>query len=143
MSVSTDIRGALQVRAATASGFPASGQRSYEGRTFTPTVGTAWARMTVIPNSERPAVVGAALFLHQGLFQIDLFYPSNASPGTSDIETLGDAVRAVFNPASGGYTQGSETVTTRYVERTKGIEEEADWLKLMITVAWQCYSPNP
>lgn len=142
MSVYTDIRGALQVRAATASGFPAVAQRKYEGRRFTPTTGTTWVRMTLFPSSGRPAVVGGALHLHEGLFQVDLFYPASGDPGTSAVETLGDAVKAVFQPGGSPMTQGSEAVTVRFAERSQVMEEEPDWLRVMVTVGWRCFSSN-
>jgi hypothetical protein len=139
MSVSLDIRGALQVRAATATGFPGSAQRYYEGLAFTPTIGTPYARMTLFPTQGRAAVIGGALVRHQGLFQVDLFYP--AGLGTGAAETVADAVKAVFI-AGLSVTQGSETVTIEYAERAAAIQQNADWLMVPITVGYHCYSIN-
>lgn len=141
MSVSQAIRGALQQRAATAVGFPPSNQRAYEGYAFNPTIGTTYARMTVIPSESRPAVVGAATKIHRGLFQIDIFYPAQGNPGTGAAEVLADAVKDVFAVGGSAMSVGGETVTVERVQREQVIQSP-EWLQVPVTVYWLCYSPN-
>jgi len=134
-----NIRGMLQARAVTASGFPGSAQRAYEGVAFSPTVGTAWARMTLVPTQGRSAVIGGALKAHQGLFLVDLFYPSGQ--GTASVESVADAVKAVFAPGD-TLTLNGESLRIRYAERNQPLAVEADWISAQVQVGWLCHSPN-
>ncbi len=90
MSLLSDIRGALQLCAKSATGFPADNQIKYEGKGFSPTLGTPWARMTLLNNSGQPFSLDGTDRITGGLFQVDLFYPINK--GTADIDTVADAV---------------------------------------------------
>lgn len=138
MSLYSDIRGALQARALTASGFPS--RVSYQGVKFDPNPLFAWARMTLVPNEGRSAVVGAATKLHRGLFIVTLFYPTKGDPGTKPLDDLVNGVAAVFGPGT-SLTQGSETVTVDYAERG-AFSEDPEWLSEQVTVAYRCFSPN-
>lgn len=139
-TVSQDIRGALQTRAATAAGFPALAQRKYEGRAFSPTTGTTHVRMWVIPADERPWSLRGDRHRHTGLFQIDVLCPSAGDPGTAAVEQLADAIKAVFSPDLGPMYAGDERVTVLRVERTGIMDEQPDWQKIVVTVFWSCFS---
>ena len=144
-TINQDIRGALQIAAAAVSGFPSSAQIAYEGRKFTPTIGTAWARMKYAPASARAAVVGAALIVHRGLFYIELYWPAanEGGPGTGDLESLADAVRAAFRPGNAALSNGAAAVTIEYAERGDVTEDpDPNWLRCAVTVGWNCYSTN-
>jgi hypothetical protein len=140
MTIYQDIRGALQKRASLAQGFPPSGQRDYEGITFRPTIGTTYARMTLIPSSARPPFMDGRVVQHEGLFQVDLFAPGGGSPGSATVEQVADAVRAQFEaglrlPVNAG------KLLIRYAERS-GILTQPDWLQISVTIAYRIYS-NP
>lgn len=141
MSISQDIRGALQARAATAALFPAAAHRAYEGVTYTPVVGTAWARMTVLPTSERPASIRGADSAkdRRGLFLVEVMEPATGTEGTALIEQRADAVKAAFPPGV-RLRQGGTTVVVRYAERGQVLSEPS-WDRIVVTVGWLCHSP--
>lgn len=138
MSLYSDIRGALQTRALTASGFPSRVQ--YQGVIFNPDLSFPWARMTLVPSEGRSAVVGAVTKLHRGLFIISLFYPTRDNLGTKPLDDLVNGVAAVFGPGV-SLTQGSEIVTIDYAERG-AFDENPEWLSEQVTVSYRCFSPN-
>lgn len=137
-TVSQDIRGAIQLRAATATGFPAAGQRAYEGLIFRPTVGTAWAQITVVPSSIRPFDVAAARRTHKGVAIISVHIPNNGGAGTGLAEAAGDNVRAVFPPGLRLF-QGAERVDIDFSERRQAIIEP-DWISCPVEIAWTAHS---
>lgn len=138
MTVSQDLRGAIQQRAATASGYPGSAQREFEGKLFTPTVGTAWARVTIVPSSIRPFDVSAARRTHRGLAMVTVFIPAAGGAGTGLAEAAADNIRAVFAPGTRLY-QGGERVDIEYAERRQAVIE-ADWISCPVEIAWQAHS---
>lgn len=137
-TVSQDIRGAIQIRAATASGFPASGQRAYEGLIFRPTIGTAWAQITIAPSTIRPFDLAAARRTHKGVAIISVHIPTNGGVGTAAAEVAGDNVRAVFAPGTRLF-QGSERVDIDFCERKQAIVDP-DWISCPVEIAWTAHS---
>ena len=138
MSLSVNIRGALQQRAILATGFPASNQRAFDGVEFNPTNGTAWARLSFLPQTSRAFSVSGAVKEHRGLFQVSLFYP--AGTGTNTGETAADAVKAQFTPGL-RLQQGGETIVIDYAELAPSIQEP-DWISFPVTVAYRAFSVN-
>lgn len=138
MSISQSIRAALQLRAATAAGFPASDQIAYEGVVFTSTTGVPWARMWMMPQSGRPFSVDGGTTIHRGLFQVDTMVPDGQ--GTAAAEIAADAVRVLFR-AGTRISQGSDTIIVDYSERGPA-QQQPDWIFCPVTVAWRCYSQS-
>lgn len=140
MSLHQDIRGALTARAnSVGNPLPDLDWRSYEGVPFRPEVGEAYVAYTLLPVSARPATLGQyGLSLHQGLFQIGLFWPTGS--GTGSVEAAADAMEAAFT-AGDVLTQGSTKVRVRFVERGQ-IQQQPDWLQLPITVGWDLHTPT-
>lgn len=139
-SLYQNIRGALQNQALTAVGFPAANQVSYEGAEFSSTHGVSWAKLSLMPQRGRSAVIGAAQKLHSGLFQVDIFDPARGGPGTGGTEAKADAVKAVFAPGT-VLTLNGERVVIDYSERAAAIITP-DWIQVPVTVGWRCYSSN-
>lgn len=139
MSVSTDIRQALEKHLVTVAGLPAT--QEFEGAPIlNPTPGTAYVSAAIHPVAERPSSAGSdAFILHEGLFLVNLFLPSGKGP--HDIEVLADAVKAAFTVAT-VLTQGSTSVRIRYAEKSAA-RVEADWLMVPITISWYVYSQSP
>lgn len=140
MSLYTSIRSALQTRAVATSGFPGAAQRAYEGRPFTPTKGTPYAALTLLPAFDRPMDINADETRHDGNFQIGLFHPATAGE-TATLEALADAVRAQFAPPidleSGG-------VVVRVIAAERGpILHDGDWMQLPVTIRWVCLDADP
>jgi len=137
-SLYQDIRGALQTHAGMVSGLPADGQRAYEGRLFTSTVGIPWARMTLLPYSGRPFSVSAETKDHIGDFQVDYFHP--AGSGTGEAESLVDAIKEAFSPGV-RLVQNGVTVLIQYSERRQAIQT-ADWLQIPVSVRWRAFTAD-
>lgn len=137
MSTYEDIRGALQQHAATASGFPAAAQIAYEGRPFTSTVGTPYARMTLLPTMDGPFSIDANTRYARGLFQVDMNYPSRGGPGTALVESAVDNVIAVFKSGT-HLAKNSTTVIIDSAARAPVMTSE-DWLTIPITITWRSY----
>lgn len=134
-SLLQDIRGALQLQVNSVAGFPAEAQRAYEGKTFTPTLGTPWARMTLMTNSRRPFSLDGSDKISGGLFQIDLFTPAKGGPGTAVIEVMADAVADAY-PLGQNMVKGAARVSINYAQPGP-ILPEADWLHAVVTVSWR------
>lgn len=129
-----NVRGALQAQAATAAGFPS--QVAYENVMFTSTVGTPYARMTLMPQLGRPFSVSSDVKRHDGLFQVDIFYPANA--GTALAEAAADAVRDALSAAK-RLAAGSDILAIDYVERAAALQQP-DWIQIPVTAKWHCFS---
>jgi hypothetical protein len=134
-TLSQDIRGALHARAITAAGFPAS--VAEEGMPFTPQPGATWARLTFRPAAQRPfGLAEGAVKTHKGLYLVDVYAP--AGNGTAGAESLADAVRTVFAPAT-KLILDSEYVIIDYSERAPAVLG-ADWSMVPVTIGWRCFS---
>jgi hypothetical protein len=134
----SDIRGALQLQAASAAGFPASNQIDYEGKAFSPTLGVPWARMTLMNNSRLPFSVSGQSKITGGLFQVDLFYPIGA--GTAAIDVVADAVVDVF-PLNSNLIRVSTRLWINYAQRNP-LLQQPDAIHAPITVSWRCFTTN-
>lgn len=140
MSIFADIRYALQTRAVATAGFPGATQRAYEGRAFTPTKGTPYAALTMLPASAAPADINADETRYDGNFQIGLFHPATAGE-TATIEALADAVRAQFAPPLDLERNGT---VVRILAAERGpILHDGDWMQLPVTIRWVCIAPDP
>jgi hypothetical protein len=130
------VRGLLQSRALLASGFPAGDQVKYEGKLFSPTKGTPWARMTFLPSAKRPFSVAGSSRLDDGLFQVDLYFPPLR--GTKTLEDAVDAVLAEFTPGQ-SLSTSSVKVWINYAERGPVTESEES-VDAFVRVSWRSYS---
>lgn len=135
MTISQDIRLALQTTAITAAGFPPKAQRAYDNLPFSNTPGTPWVRMVYVPNFIRPFSVDTIDKTHAGLFLVNCFGPIDK--GTADVENLGDAVRNVFAPGS-LLVAGVDVVKIDYADRRDVMI--TDWCMCPVTIAWRTYS---
>jgi hypothetical protein len=138
MTVSNDIRIALETQLLTVTGLPASAQRAWENVRFEPTTGTTWVQATVLPAESRPAVMGGdPQQLYTGLFQVDIFTPEGEGP--AEAETLADNVRLAF-AVDDVFTSGSVNVRFRYSERIPA-PHSPPWYRARVNVAWYTYRP--
>lgn len=135
MSLYQDIRGALQLQAASAAGFPAADQIDYENKGFTPTLGVPWARMTLLTNSGRPFSLDGISKIDGGLFQVDLFYPINK--GTQDVDVVADAVVATF-PLDTNLIRGAARLWINYAQRNPNLQQP-DAIHAPVTISWRCF----
>lgn len=135
MTTLQDVRAALQAQVDDVAGFPAAPQRAIEGKLFKPTIGTPWARLTLMTNSRRPFSIDGNSKITGGLFQVDLFHPAKGGPGVGTIEPLADAVADAY-PLGQNLFSGSTRISINYAEPGP-ILGEADWLHAVVTVSWR------
>lgn len=136
MTVTADIRAALEGQIANVTGIPSSANRAWENVEFTPDTGTSWVRMTLAPGEQRPAVRGPSpQILHEGIFLVDVFVPTGNGPNAA--EALADAIRDQFT-VDDVYTSNGANVRFRWSERGQGIVDEP-WYLVPVTVSWYSY----
>lgn len=131
MTISVAVRGALQSNLDNVSGLPSS--VAYEGVEFDPSPGTAFARVSVINTTKTPDMPGATAY-HEGIFQIDLYYPHGF--GTNAIEQASDAVRAAYGAGTVLFNSGVAVTLYRTESRGPAIKE-ADWIRQITDVYWR------
>jgi hypothetical protein len=132
----TNIRGALQTRLDDVAGFPPVAQRSYQGLKFDPTVGTPWARLTLMTVSGRPFDLAGESRVDAGLFHVEVYQPANT--GTETLEQLADDLTQTFRPGT-DLINGSIRLSIQYAQ-PGAVIEEPDWIKTAVTIAWRCKS---
>ena len=135
MTTFNDIRAALESEVANVPGIPA--QRAWENVRFEPTTGTPWVRMTLLPGSTRPAYLGAdPENRHDGLFQVDIFWPENQGPASAD--TLADNVRSRYK-VSNTLTAGTTNVRFNWSERLPA-RMDGPWYVVSVRASWYTYA---
>jgi len=131
----TKINGAL-VAAYLASNLYPAARTAWEGKTFAPVTGQAWARLTDMPTGREPAAFGAVNPVERtGYLQIDLFHPNNI--GTGPILADADKALSFYTPGLGLEYQG-QRVHIRKAERSK-ITPEAVWTGVSILVYYTAW----
>lgn len=136
MSALTDIRAALESEIANVAGIPSAANRAWENVPFEPTTGTAWVRMTFVPQQSRPAVRGASpQLLYTGEFLVDVFVPEGN--GTKAANDLAGAICKQFT-VDDVYTKNSTSVRFRWSEPGQGISD-SPWYQVPVTISWYSY----
>jgi len=139
MTVTQDIRQALETRLSAISGFPGAANRNWENVRFDPTEGTTWARMILVPDTSRPAAMGPSPQIrHDGTFLVVLHFPEGTGPG--DADSLADAVRAAFT-VDDVLTVGTTNVRFEWSERNDGLLD-APWYVVTVTVKFYTYASS-
>jgi hypothetical protein len=134
MTISASIRAALEVALAAVPGIPAA--RAYQGVLFTPVLGTPWVRASIVWTTQRQAALGTDLYLHEGLFLVNVFSPQGK--GAKAVEAIADAICADFVPTA----PLGNGVRVRYAQKAALIEEP-DWLSIPITIGFYTYATSP
>lgn len=131
----TKINGAL-VAAYLASNLYSAAKTAWEGKTFTPVTGQAWARLTDMPTGREPAAFGGVNPVERsGYLQIDIYHPNNA--GTGPILADADKALSFYAPGLGLEYQG-QLVHIRKAERSK-ITPETVWTGVSILVYYTAW----
>ena len=141
MATLAELRSALETRLATVTGLPALAQRAKENDGFQPTPGTNWVATALRPGSRELLTMPAngGWVVHTGLYLVDLYFRVTRN-GTTDADTLAEAVLAQFPPGL-QLTAGAEQVrVTRSIARG-GFREEGWWV-VPIEVGWQVETIN-
>jgi hypothetical protein len=136
MSFRNSLRTALETQLATVVGIPSTSNRSWENFPSSPTTGTTWVRMTLLPSSIRPASMGDNYQnRHQGLFQVDIF--ANVDQGAAAAETLADAIRAKYTNDT-VLTSGGVNVRFEYVDILPS-RLDTPFYQVPVQIAWYSY----
>jgi hypothetical protein len=133
MGAFTDIQAALEVKLALLN--PAL-PTAYENVPYTPTPGTAWCRVNLLPAPTEPASIGTNGYTrHEGIFQVSLYYPVGYGPGPALAKA--DAVASLF---ARGTELSAGTTSLKVVTSSRGPAlQDADWFHVPITIQWQAF----
>lgn len=136
MSISQEIRGALQTRFASAWGTAET--IAYEGKPYEPQPNVPWAEVTILTGTERPVTMGDDhLVLHEGMMMAVLVYPGNK--GTGLAEAKADEIKEAFR-ASDNARAASDTaaVRFRYAEKRPAVIDAVS-TRVPIAIGWYTY----
>ena len=100
-----------------------------ENTDFDPTSGTAYAALTFVPNE--PAIYTNTLDLVTGIYNIELFYPSNTgdTQACTDFETLRTRYRVGTQ-----LSYNSQVVEVMSCSRTEGSIVNTAWFRVLVRV---------
>lgn len=130
MSISGEIRGALELRLATVAGHPVIYNEGVKNR---PVPGKPFLEAVIVPTSERAVTIGDnPVILHEGLFMVSVVYPEGN--GVGDAEAMADAIKQVFR-AQDALSLGNTVVRLRFAERRPTIHS-AEWLRIPVAISF-------
>jgi hypothetical protein len=98
-------------------------QIAYENSLYTPTSGTAYQRLTLLPQRPGNEEIGPN-YTQEGDLQIDLFYPADGS-GPAAAQTRAELIRSTFKRGN-PYSSGGVTVTVMLTPEIGAAYVEAD-----------------
>lgn len=110
---------------------------AYENQVFTPTPGTAYQRVNLIPNSPVDHAITADLVERRGLFQITVCYPYGSGRGAA--QTKAKAIADHFAPVQ-DLIEGGVTVVIDKTTRIGSGQVDGDRWTIPITVQWRTFS---
>lgn len=142
MAGTDGIRTALIARvlaAAPGSALPVSSV-AWEGKKFSPVLGTRYYRATFLPGEPSQAELGeAGRNRIYGLFQVDVFEPGNSGDAAAAAEA--ERICAAFRRGTVlAYTGGAVRCQKAY--RTPGDGSDASWYMVSAVVQWQADIAN-
>ena len=135
MSVFRDIAAALDSRLNSMSGKPPI---AWENKAYEPTMGTLYARPTLIPGDTVQATLGdSGTDMNIGIYQIDIF--AEAGTGKGAAITMADTIANHFKRGT-DLTYNSRTVRIKSVSRQAGINNPDGWYQLPIEIIYVSYT---
>lgn len=109
-----------------------------ENRAFTPTAGTEWAELYVIPNQPEVASLGEdGQDIHTGLLQINLNYPAGAGAGAAKAKAT--AIRDYFY-AGRAFAYSGQSVEIVSAGRSAVGRNVDSWYQLIVTISWRAWT---
>ncbi len=107
-----------------------------ENTQIAPAKGALWSRLSLLTAEPNAISVGPnGLDEHQGLAQVDLFYPQGA--GTSASNAMAAAVMAAF-PRGFRVMSGVDNVLTRMVYQQTAYQAES-WYVVPVVIRWSSF----
>lgn len=120
------IRQALEKAVSNVSGGISSAQTRWENTDFTPTAGTPYQRVDILPAEPANPSMGDGFRREQGLLQISLCFPQMA--GAKAAADAAEILRVAFKRGN-TFTQGSVSVIiSRTPEISAGYTEQDRWV---------------
>jgi len=128
------VRTMLDTQLATVSGLP---PLYTENTRATPTNGSPWARATLLPAEPNALGVGPnGIDEHQGLYQIDLFYPQDY--GTADANAMAALVMAAL-PRGFIVRSGTDNVQVTKSFQMTAYQQGNQWYCVPVSLRWTSY----
>jgi hypothetical protein len=113
--------------------------RHWEGKEYTPVVGTPFVAETFLPVYSAPSSIGRGGTTHHAFTgTATLKYP--AGRGTAAIEAMAGKIQAAF-PQGTVLTYGGQSGTVMRCER-RPLLQEADWIACAVLVDISAWTPN-
>lgn len=125
------IRRALEKRLATLS--PAL-ETAFENAPYTPTPGTPFQRVNLLPNTPDNSIQGATTYFERGLFQITLCYAIGTGPAATEAQA--QLTRAHFKRGTTMVESGVTVIITD-TPRVSPALIDGDRYTIPISIAWQ------
>lgn len=136
-SIHSDIRAAFRQRLQNTAGLPTA--FAWEGRPFTPVIGTPFIRESFRPLSSTVRAVGrGGTIAHSMTGNLNIFFP--AGKGTKDVDDAAGLILASFAPAT-SLSYGSSSGTVMQAERSP-LLQEPDWISCPIVISILAYTAN-
>lgn len=133
MSVFFDISAALDTQLNTMVGLPAV---AWPNRKYIPVQGTLYIRPTLIQGSTVTATIGLGSDLSTGIYQVDIFSPSDE--GKNEAVTMADTIADHFARDT-DLTYNSRTVTIKSTSQTRQFVEDG-WYHLVLDIVYCAYT---
>lgn len=132
----SSVRSYLRSTLLTVSNLPAV---AYEGRAYTPVIGTAWVRERLMPTDAMVATLGSGGQVREDfLYRLTVFSPF-ATLRLTDHEDLVDRIRAKFFPGQ-TVRDVNSTIFGTVIEVRRGTSlTEPDWISTPITISAYFY----
>lgn len=129
-----DIRAALESQLSSITDVPSI---AYENVPFSPTTGTSYIEVKLLPTTRRPAVRGSnPQQRYDGVFLINCYVAEGSGPAAAD--TLANNVMDAFE-ATTTLTHNSKTTYLDYAERQQGIVD-SPWYLVPVEIGWYAYN---
>lgn len=109
---------------------------AYENVAFTPTAGTAYAAVHIVPSKPDVATMGTGgRDEHDGFMQVDLYYPTGA--GDMPAVQKADDIYSYFH-AGRTLAYQAQRVRVQITERSQGRVENG-WYRLTMTIYYRAF----
>lgn len=131
MSSLPAIRTALETQLATITPPIAT---AYENARFTPTVDVPYQEVTLLPATPQNIEMGPG-FTEQGIFQVNLYYPTTGGPGSRDAVARAELIRAAF-PFAAAFVSGGITTNIIATPEIGPARPDADRFMIPVKIRW-------
>jgi hypothetical protein len=104
-----------------------------ENESYTPSMGTPFQKVYLLPASPENPVFGPKFYREQGLLQVTLCYPLQEGPGAA--AARGELIRAAFVRGL-SLVSGGVTVTITSTPEIGASQTDGGWYALPVKIRW-------